>query len=145
MKKRRRALIFVTGLFLTLGVSVPRLNAQSDRGTITGTVTDSSGAVIVGAGVTATHVATNTSSKVTTGGNGGFTFPLLRVGEYLLTAQKAGFKQYVGSDITVELGQTAHVDIRLEVGLVTESITVSSEVLMVESATSDRGTIISGT
>src|SRR6185295_19547076 len=144
MKKRRKRPIFVAGLALILGITVPGLNAQTDRGTIMGTVTDSSGAVIEGAGVNVTHVATNTSSNVTTGENGGYTFPLLRVGEYHLIAEHAGFKSYVRSDITVNVGQTARVDIRLEVGQVTEAIAVSSEVSMVEPETSDRGTIISG-
>ena len=111
MRDRWLIILFVADLFLLGQASVQRLIAQSDRGTITGTVTDSTGAAIIGVSVTATHAGTGATSKTTSGANGSYTIPLLPVGTYQVSAEHPGFKKYVGTGVAVETGQTARVDI----------------------------------
>src|SRR5687767_3112784 len=84
--------------------------AQTDRGTITGTVTDSSGAVLVGAKVTVVNSATGSSVETSTSGAGLFTVPQLTVGVYRVTIEQAGFKKHVEEGVTVALGQTVRVE-----------------------------------
>src|SRR6059036_3144812 len=80
--------------------------AQTDRGTITGSVTDPSGAVIVGAKVTATNTATRASTETITTSTGKYTVPLLRPGTYEVTVEQTGFKKYIQTGVIVEVGQT---------------------------------------
>ena len=77
------------------------LLAQGDRGIITGTVKDSTGAVVPGARVTAIHLATNTSYKASTTASGDFTVPALPVGNYQVRVENTGFKTHVANDIVV--------------------------------------------
>jgi len=115
--------------------------AQSDRGTIAGVVTDQSGAVIAGAAVRATNTGTNASYTATTGASGSFAFPDLRVGTYEVTAEFKGFKRFVQSGIVLEVGQTAALDIRMQLGAVTETVQVTAQPLL-DKDTSDRGTVV---
>jgi hypothetical protein len=87
--------------------------AQGDRGTITGTAVDQSGARMAGVSVTATNTATAVSTKTLTGAGRDFTIPLLRAGTYELTAEQTGFRAYRQSTIVVQVGQTVHVDIHM--------------------------------
>src|SRR5580698_9735012 len=98
MPHLKRAVTLFVGLWLVLG-SVGLLRAQSDRGTITGTVTDQTGAVIVGASVTATNVATGVSVKATTSSAGDYEVPLLPSGAYQLTVEQTGLKKSIQSGI----------------------------------------------
>ncbi len=125
-------------------VAAVDLLAQGDRGTITGTVTDPSGAVIAGASVTATNTATRLGAQTTTTSSGNYTIPNLRVGTYEVTVEQGGFKKAVQSGIVVEVGQTVRVDAALQLGETTQSVEVSAEAIQVQRDTSDRGTVISG-
>src|SRR5437016_3852826 len=118
--------------------------AQAGRGTITGTVTDPSGAVIAAASVTATNTATQTSTKTTTTSSGHYTIPALRVGTYEVTVEQAGFKKYVESGIVVEVGQTVRVDAAMQLGETTQSVEVTADAIQVQRDTSDRGTVVTG-
>ena len=82
------------------------LRAQGDRGIITGTVKDASGAVLPGALVTATHLATKTTYKSTTTASGDFTVPSLPVGDYQVRVEARGFKTDVANDLVVAAGGT---------------------------------------
>src|SRR5512140_3068509 len=97
-------------------IAVGSMWAQSDRGTITGVVTDQSDAVMAGVTVTATNTATGVSSSTKTGSGGSFTIPLLRVGPYQVSAENSGFKKFVQSGIVLELGQTVSLDIHMQLG-----------------------------
>ena len=68
------------------------LRAQVDRGSVAGTVTDSSGAIVPGAAITLTNVATDQSTKLTTDASGNYVANLLHIGTYRLTAEKQGFQ-----------------------------------------------------
>ena len=103
-------------LLLLLGfVFSPLLFAQSDRGTITGTVSDAAGAVAPNAAVVATNSETGVVSRTETTGTGN------------VSVEVPGFKKYIRQGVRVQVAETARVDLTLEVGATTESVTVSAE------------------
>src|SRR5437867_4220007 len=117
--------------------------AQTDRGTITGTVTDASGAVVAGAKVTATNTGTGFEFETATSQAGVYTIPQLTVGVYRITVQQPGFKKSVQESLTVPLGQTVRVDVILQVGEASETVEVVAEAPLLKPDTSDLGTTIS--
>jgi hypothetical protein len=108
------------------------LAAQSDRGTITGTVTDATGAAVPNAKVTATQLATNTISIGETTGTGDYTFPALSIGTYLLRVEKDGFKAGVAKDVVVFASGTLRIDVRLEIGTTQQSVEISANAAQVQ-------------
>jgi hypothetical protein len=101
--------------------------AQTDRGTITGTVLDASGAVIPSASIEAKNTATSEVYTAGTTGTGNFTLANLPAGIYEFTVTAPGFKKFIRSGLIVQVAQTARVDATLEVGAATESVTVNTE------------------
>src|SRR5258705_13984503 len=106
MNKRIFLFFFIADLILVLGTSASRLCAQSDRGTITGTVTDQTGAAMIAVSVTARNTGTGVTTKTTTGANGSYTIPLLPVGTYEVSVEHSGFKKFVANGNVVQIGQT---------------------------------------
>ncbi len=120
---RRFGLILV----LSLLVSVSMLPAQTTSTSILGTVTDSSGAVVVGAKVTVTQVGTGLKRETLTSSTGDYNFPLLDVGEYELKVEMPGFKTETRKNITLLINQKARVDFTLQVGAQAEVVEVTGE------------------
>ena len=120
-------------LFLS---AVAVLLAQTDRGVITGTVKDASGAVVPGARVSAVQISTNTNFKTTTTAAGDYTVPSLPVGTYRIRVESTGFKAYVADGIEVQPGSTLLVNATLEVGTAqqTVEVTANAQLLQSESA-----------
>jgi hypothetical protein len=116
---------------LAIGVGIfalaSALLGQSDRGTITGTVSDPAGAVIAGAAVQIRNVDTGAVYQAGTSATGNYTLAQLPAGRYQLSVSAPGFKAYVREGITVEVAQVYRADVALEVGSNTESVTVSAE------------------
>src|SRR5262245_54667498 len=100
--------------------------AQTDRGTLTGTVLDASGAVVPGVTVEAKNVGTGNVYQAGSSETGNFTLPQLPVGTYELTATLPGFKKFVRANLVVGLAQTVRVDIKLEVGAAGDQVTVEA-------------------
>ena len=100
--------------------------AQSDRGTITGTVSDPVGAVVVSANVEARNTGTGAVYPVATSNTGNYTIPQLPAGTYDLTITVAGFKKFIRTGLVVEAAQTIRVDAALQVGSASESVTVEA-------------------
>src|SRR5271170_7215923 len=98
--------------------------AQSDRGTITGTVSDPAGAVVAGAAIEARNVATGAVYPVATSNTGNYTIAQLPAGAYDVTVTVMGFKKFIRAGLTVEVAGTIRVDAALEVGAATESVTI---------------------
>ncbi len=136
----RYAGVCVSALMVFL--SAASLLAQSDRGTITGTVTDPSGAVIVGATVTATNTATGVDTKTSTSSSGSFTIPFLRAGTYDVTAEQSGFKKFVAAGIVLQVGAVVRTDITMQLGAATETVNVIGESEVIQRDTSGRGNVI---
>lgn len=116
--------------------------AQSPLGTITGTVTDTSDSRIPGVEITARNLGTNIAYQGATAGDGTYVIPNLPVGRYEVSASAAGFKSAVRTDVVLEVAQRLRVDIQLEVGALTETVTVSGEVPRVQTEDSSLGTVI---
>src|SRR5258708_37180476 len=101
---------------------------QTDRGTVTGTVTDPARAGLANATLELKGSETGAAYPSTTSATGNYTFTQVPVGTYELTVTVPGFKKFVRQNIRVQAAQTVGVDIALEVGSATESVTVSAEV-----------------
>jgi hypothetical protein len=113
--------LFFALTFLTAVTAI----AQSDRGTITGTVLDPAGAIIPDAAVEARNTATGSVYPAATSGTGNYTIAQLPVGTYELTVTVAGFKKFVRTNLVVEVAATLRVDANMEVGGTNESITIT--------------------
>ena len=101
--------------------------AQSDRGTITGTITDPAGAIAPGAAIKAKNTGTGIEYSTVSTNTGNYTLAQLPVGSYELTVSMTGFKTYVRQGINVLSAQTLRIDVPLEVGSISESVTVSAD------------------
>jgi hypothetical protein len=102
--------------------------AQTERGNITGMVSDPTSAVIAGATVTATNRATNTTATAVSTAAGEYNLPNLAPGEYRVEVSAPGFKRYLRERVTLTAAGTVRIDAQLEVGQVSESIEVSAAV-----------------
>ena len=110
---------------------------QSPQATINGSVTDAQGALIVGVEVSATNVETGVKTAARTNESGVYSLRFLPIGNYTIEASQAGFKGYERKGITLTTGQVLGLDIQLEVGAVTETISVSASASLLETRTSD--------
>ena len=108
------------------------LSAQEFRATISGRVLDASGSAVAGAKVQAVNIANNETSAADTDTRGTYSIPFLRPGVYTVTATAAGFKTFNHENITVQVGQIVGIDIPLEVGQLSESVTVTAESAILE-------------
>lgn len=130
------------GLLLIWGAIARPSAAQTIRGTITGTVADSTGAVVPRATVTVTNTDTGIASTATTDQRGNYTIPLLPPGTYQATVEQPGFRRYVRAGIVVQIAQVTRLDIPLQVGAVTEEVQVVAESPLVRSTTAELGHVI---
>lgn len=117
--------------------------AQGERGTLNGTVADESGAVVPGASVTATEINTGVETRATTTAAGIYQMPYLPSGQYKLTVTKPGFRTSVIENVTLRVAQTLTVDVRMELGQISESVNVASESPLVETSSSETGRYVS--
>jgi hypothetical protein len=118
----------LTSVFLTLLVLANvTVFGQGVRGSLTGLVKDQNGAAVVGATVTVKNVATGEEVRASTDSQGAFTFPSLAPGKYAATVEASGFKRAEVPEITIEVSQIAKIDLALEVGAVTEQVTVTGQ------------------
>jgi hypothetical protein len=125
-------------------VAIPHLAMAQGTGTATvrGTVSDSSGGILPGVSVTITNSNTKESRTATTGDRGGFVFPSLFSGTYELRAELQGFKTYEAKNIVLSPNDTRGLDVQLEVGSVTEVVSVSSAVEIMQTETGAREGVI---
>lgn len=132
-----RLVSLVFGSLLTLPVL-----AQSQLATLTGTVTDPSGATAPNAQVRAVDVDTGEHYTAVANLSGNYTIPLIKPGRYEVICELAGFKQHKESGLTLETGQQARLDIRLEIGAVTESTTVEAAAPLLNVDSSSVGAVV---
>ena len=117
--------------------------AQAVTGTILGLITDSTGAVMPGTTVTLTNTGTGQVRAVTTDANGEYTAPSLTTGRYVVKAELSGFKTVSVPDITLGVDQHFRLNLKLEVGAVEESVTVTGASPLIQTSTSELGTTVS--
>jgi hypothetical protein len=101
--------------------------AQGDRGTITGTITDPAGAMVPNASLEAKNINTGAVYTAASSQTGNYVIAQMPAGSYQLTASVQGFKQYVRTGLTVMAAQTLRIDIKLEVGAITDTVSVSAD------------------
>ena len=118
------------------------VSAQSTYGTITGSVTDSSGGAIADAQVTLTNLGTSEKRTQPTGSDGLYSFVNLFPGKYKIDAEKTGFKRTTRTDIVVEVQQTSRIDLTMQVGEVTQTVEVTGETPLLQTETSSLGQIV---
>src|SRR5690242_8308352 len=99
--------------------------AQGDRGTITGTVSDPAGAVVAGAALEAREVETGVVYQAVSTNTGNYTISQLPAGSYEISVTVPGFKKFIRQNLALQVAQVLRIDISLEVGAATESVTVS--------------------
>jgi len=131
-------ILFVLGFsFLTNPVA-----AQSDRGTISGTILDSSGGVVEGASIVATGAETGAVYKTVSSATGAYRIPNMQVGAYNLSVTATGFKTSEHKGFLVQINTTSSLDITMQTGTVTETVTVLADVPTLQTDTSDLGTVV---
>lgn len=121
---------------LTLSSAV----AQEFRATVTGRITDQSRGAMPGVTVVVTNTETNETATAVASADGAYSIPFLQPGVYTLTAELDGFKTYTQEDLRLQVGQTATVNIAMQVGDLTETVTVTGDTL--EASRADRGMVI---
>jgi hypothetical protein len=136
---RWASIIWLSVLFFAFTNSV---SAQEVRGSITGQVTDPQGAVISGANVTMTNVATNIKSTTTTNDEGRYTILYLSLGTYSLTVEAPGYKKIVHNDIQVQVEDKLTLNVTLEIGSVNETVNVTSDSTVLNTGDGSVGQVI---
>ena len=119
--------------------------AQNATGRIIGVVTDPSGSVIRGARITATNVATGVSEETVSGDDGSYQIPALPIGEYQVSAEAPGFRKVVTDRQKLDINQSLKVDLKLEVGSVTETVQVEAVTTGVETVSATTGSVVGAT
>lgn len=132
----RERFVKAFALFVFIFALSGALFAQGTTSRITGIVTDAAGAPVAGATVTITQVGTGSSLKTQTSDSGSYTFDLIQPGAYDVSVEKAGFKKSVSKGNSALINQPATVNIALEVGDVSATVTVTSSVEQVQTSTS---------
>ena len=130
-----------TAKFAALILAAARLAAQN-FGEITGAVSDSSGAIVVAAAVTATNVSTNAVRKVETNQNGVYSIPFLVPGTYNVRAESPGFKASARNGVVLQVGATARLDFTLEVGDISQQVEVVGGAPLLTTENAATGTVI---
>jgi outer membrane receptor protein involved in Fe transport len=139
-KKQMSKLYLVASLILAV-LCVPAF-AQVEQGVILGTVSDQSGARIVGATVTMTNLGTNVSQVASTGEAGGFRSTPLRSGRYSISVEAPGFKRLVRTGITLEVQAEVQLDLTLELGATADQVTITADAALLQTTEASRGQVI---
>jgi hypothetical protein len=127
--------------FAAMLLSSP-LAAQSTFGSISGTVTDTSGAAVADAQVTLISVATSAKQTFTTGPDGLYSFVNLNPGEYTLETEKTGFKHFKRESVVVQVQQAVRIDVPMELGAVSQTIEVTAETPLLQPTSTSLGQVV---
>ncbi len=133
------ALLLVAMLFGSIDIA-----AQDFRATVGGRITDQVGAAVSGTQVTITNTDTNQASSVVSNEEGNYVITALPSGTYRLKVERSGFKQFVREGIILEIRANPTVDVTLEAGDVSETVTVIGDTAVLETNDASRGTTITG-
>jgi hypothetical protein len=112
-------------------------SAQGLYASIDGNIVDPSGAAISGAAVTATNLGTNESRRTVTGVAGGYSFPNIQPGTYQVQVVADGFQTFSQTNVTVTLNSVVRVDVRLEIGAVTDTVSVEANAAVLQTDRSE--------
>ncbi|MBM3763678.1 MAG: hypothetical protein FJW36_26035 [Acidobacteria bacterium] len=127
---------------LVLALAACSLSAQTATGIIVGTVTDPSGAAVPNAAITITNLGTNETAKAISSNEGNYVAPALKIGTYRLEVTSSGFKKFQQEGIVLQVNQQARVDIKLSVGDVAESVSITADASLLETTSSSIGKVV---
>src|SRR3954470_18082905 len=142
MRMPRVALSIALTALATVWLPAP-IFGQTYTATVTGTVVDAGGAAVPRVKVVAVNQATKLENTAETSDSGVYRIPFLPIGTYVVTAELAGFKKVVSSAIQLEVNQTARMDLTLELGAVTDEVTVTGMAPVLQTENPTVGTVIS--
>ncbi len=128
---------FPVGMFLLLFLYVPRLNAQVLYGSVVGTVTDPTGAVVPGATVSITNSQTGQTREGTSDATGYYSILNVLDGTYDLSVKMTGFRNYLEKGITVSINTVTRINVNLQVGEVTQTVTVEASAAVLQTTKAD--------
>src|SRR4051795_2479099 len=131
-----------TRLLLMAALAAACSFAQFDTATVLGTVRDPSGSVIANAKITLRNVNTGVAATAVTNSGGEYEFLTVRIGDYKVTAEAPGFSSAATDTFNVAVSARQRVDLTLQVGATTESITVTGAAAVVESDTTEKGQVV---
>jgi outer membrane receptor protein involved in Fe transport len=131
-------------LAITWMISPIFLRAQTSYGSVVGTITDPGGAVIAGAHVQLTNKGTNAQQEAVTGAGGTYTFINLNPGVYSITVTNQGFKSATNDQVAVNIGGVTRADLTLQVGDVSQSVTVTGASANIQTDSASLGGVIEG-
>lgn len=134
-----QGLVLFAVMLLACGVALAVVTAS-----ISGTITDASGAAVVGAAVVATNTATGVTTTQHTNAQGYYSFQELALGTYTIDVQQAGFKAFRETGVLLDVNDARVVDVNLQVGQATEKVEVASDALHVETVNTQMGEVIGG-
>src|SRR5580698_5342169 len=141
MRSRILSTMTLSVLFILLAAA--SLPAQTFRGTILGTVTDPSGAVLPGAKVTVKNLGTGLERTTETSADGSYSLPELPIGTYNVTVTLTGFQTFVATNVTVDVATERRIDAAMKTGQVSSQVTVSADTLpLIETSTNDLGGVL---
>lgn len=129
-------------IFFCAILGLVRLWGQGAMGSVTGLVIDPTGATVAEAALTLRNQNTREEMRTKTTENGAFNFPSVKIGIYDLEVEKSGFKKYVAEGLRVEAAVATRINVRLDVGAVSESISVRAEPPLLQTETSSAGTVV---
>ena len=131
-------------LILFLGAALAASAQTTGGATLRGTVVDTTGAVVANAKVLVTSIQTSFVYEGITTPEGGYYIPYVNPGEYRITVEAPGFKKFVREGITLRTAEIPRIDVQLELGNVTESVTVTGAPPLLETETAASGAILEG-
>ena len=123
-------------------LGIPTAYCQEVRASVTGLITDPTGAAVAGAAVTVTNLATKVAVSSQSNATGNYVTPFLPPGNYVMTVEAASFKKYVRENVVLEAMSAARIDVALELGTLAESVTVSSSMSVLETESASRSQLI---
>ena len=116
--------------------------AQEFRATVRGQILDTSKGALPGATVTLTNISTNETATAVSNTEGSYTVPFLRPGSYTMSVELSGFQKYTRSGMTLQVNETATINVEMGVGGLTEQVSVTAESPLLETSNASRGTVI---
>ncbi len=145
LSRSRSSLLFcLSALSISLFTVSSPSSAQSAYGSVVGTITDVSGAVIGDAAVTLTNLGTAEHRTAQTDANGNYQFVNLNPGTYKVDIAKSGFKHFTRGSIQVEVQSTARIDTSLQVGDVNQTVEVTSQSPLLQTENASVGQVVEG-
>ncbi|MCX6622427.1 MAG: TonB-dependent receptor [Acidobacteria bacterium] len=133
---------FLSKLMLFVLLSASAGLSQDFRASLNGLVTDPAGAAVLGAKIKATHTERNASSEAVSNDSGRYSIPFLIPGKYTVEVEAPGFKKYLREKVELQIGDRSALDVRLELGALSEQVTVTAQMSLLETETASRGGVV---